>query len=224
MKFSFPVTCGCGETFPVHVTGAELPKSAECPKCKSTIWLVEPLGNVVGMAILGRAATELKNGDSTLAIVLAAMAVECELVYLFMKWNRIDLMLVRNPTDADDDGWEKQWRDDVRTVAARFDKVSGLLTGQSFDSFLSKHSELLKIMHAGYPASKGAASPKDFFVKEFFHKRNKIVHFGKIDFQQPDADMCLTLATTLSQILTAMDAQRRRALEAKYSIQTQGPS
>jgi hypothetical protein len=104
MKFSFPVTCGCSETFPVHVTGAELPKSAECPKCKSTIWLVEPLGNVVGMAILGRAATELKNGDSTLAIVLAAMAVECELVYLFMKWNRIDLMLVRNPTDADDDG------------------------------------------------------------------------------------------------------------------------
>jgi hypothetical protein len=210
MKFSFPVTCGCSETFPVHVTGAELPKSAECPKCKSTIWLVEPLGNVVGMAILGRAATELKNGDSTLAIVSAAMAVECELVYLFMKWNRIDLMLVRNPTDADDDGWEKQWRDDVRTVAARFDKVSGLLTGQSFDSFLPKHSELLKIMHAGYPASKGVASLKDFFVKEFFHKRNKIVHFGKIDFQQPDAEMCLTLATTLSQILTAMDAQRRR--------------
>jgi hypothetical protein len=67
-------------------------------------------------------------------------------------------------------------------------------------------------------------SLKDFFVKEFFHKRNKIVHFGKIDFQQPDAEMCLTLATTLSQILTAMDAQRRRALEGKYSIQTQGPS
>jgi len=119
---------------------------------------------------------------------------------------------------------EKQWRDDVRTVAARFDKVSGLLTGQSFDSFLSKYSELLKIMHAGYPASKGVASPKDFFVKEVFHKLNKIVHFGKIDFQQPDAEMCFTLASTVSQILAAMDAQRRHALETKYSIQTQGPS
>jgi hypothetical protein len=101
-----------------------------------------------------------------------------------MKWNRIDLILVRNPTDADDEGWEKQWRDDV--------------------------SGLLKTMQTQYPAAKSAASPKDFFVKEFFHKRNKIVHF--------------TSASTLSKILAAMDVQRRRALEAKYSIQTQALS
>jgi hypothetical protein len=224
MKFSFPVTCACGETFLVHVAGTQFPKSAQCPICDTAIWLVAPLGNVVGMAILGRAATEMKNGDWTLAIVLAAMAVECDLVYLFMKWNRIDLMLVRNPTDADDEEWEKQWRDDVRTIAARFDKVSGLLTGQPFDSFLSQNSELLKNMYLRYPASKSAASLKDFFVKEFFYKRNRIVHFGTIDFQQPDAEMCFTLGSTLWQILAAMDTHRRRALEAKHSIQTQGPA
>jgi hypothetical protein len=199
-------------------------KSARCPICGAAIWLVEPLGNVVGMAILGRAEAEMKNGDWTLAIVLAAMAVECELVYLFMKWNRIHLMLVRNPTDADDEGWEKQWRDDVRTIAARLDKVSGFLTELPFDSFLSQNSALLKNMYQRYPASKNAASLKDFFVKEFFHKRNRIVHFGKIDFQQPDAEMCFTLGSTLWQILTAMDAHRRRTLEAKPSptVQTQG--
>ena len=38
-----------------------------------------------------RAATELAGGDSTLTIVLAAMAVESQLVYLFMKWNRVEL-------------------------------------------------------------------------------------------------------------------------------------
>jgi hypothetical protein len=150
--------------------------------------------------------------------------VECELVYLFMKWNRIDLMLVRNPTGADDQGWEKQWRDDVRTIAARFDKVSGLLTGQSFDLFLSQNSELLKNMQTRYQDSKSAASLKDFFVKELFYKRNRIVHFGMIDFQQPDAEMCFTLGSTLWQILAAMDAHRRRGLEAKHSIQTQAPS
>jgi hypothetical protein len=78
MKVSFPVTCPCGETFLVHVAGTQFPKSAPCPRCDTAIWLVEPLGNVVGMAILSRAATEMKNGDWTLAIVLAAMAVECE--------------------------------------------------------------------------------------------------------------------------------------------------
>lgn len=213
MKFSFPVPCSrCGETFDVNVTGMPVPKDVQCPKCHLTIWLVEPLGNVVGMVILGRASMELKNGDWTIAIVLGAMAVECELAYLFMKWNRIDLMLISTPTDADEEEWEKQWRD-VRSVAARLDKVSSLLTGQPFDSFLSRNGEVLHGLHAHYPASKKTASPKDFFVKELFHKRNKIVHFGKIDFQQPDAQMCLTLATTLSQILAAMDAQRRSALK-----------
>jgi hypothetical protein len=72
--------------------------------------------------------------------------------------------------------------------------------------------------------SKSAASLKDFFVKELFYKRNRIVHFGMIDFQQPDVEMCFTLGSTLWQILAAMDAHRRRALEAKHSIQTQGPS
>ena len=211
-------------TFPVFVTGTNLPKWVVCPACEQLVWLVQPLGNIVGMAILGRAQTELKNEDWTLTIVLAAIAVECELVYLFMKWSRIDLMLVRNPTDADDEEWEKQWRDDVRSIAARLDKVSGLVTGQSFDSFLSQNSGLLKAVDAQYRASNNPASPKDFFIKEIFHRRNRIVHFGNIDSQQSDAESCLKLASVLSQILAAMDAQRRRALETKYSTQTQPPS
>ena len=85
MKYSFPVTCGCGETFLVNATGPQVPESAECPKCHATICLVEPLGNIVGMAILGRAVTELQNGDWTLAIVLGARAVECDLAYFFTK-------------------------------------------------------------------------------------------------------------------------------------------
>jgi len=124
-----------------------------------------------------------------------------------MKWNRIDLELVsqRTPTDADDEVFENQSRDDVRTVAERFDKVSELLTGQPFDSFLSQHNGPLQLFHAKYPASKNANSPKDFFIKELFHRRNKIVHSGQIDFQQANAEICLTLAMTLSEILKAMD-------------------
>jgi len=90
--------------------------------------------------------------------------------YLFMKWNWIDLMLVRNPTDADEDGWEEQWRNDVRTVAARFDKVSVLLSGHSFDSFLVQNGHLLTALQTKYQSWKGAASFKDLFVKELFHK------------------------------------------------------
>ena len=75
MKFSIPITCDDCAEFLVDVNGTQLPKDAQCPECSKTIWLVEPLGNIVGMAIMHRAATELAGGDSTLTIVLAAMAV-----------------------------------------------------------------------------------------------------------------------------------------------------
>lgn len=73
------------------MNGTQLPKGVQCPECSKTIWLLELLSNIVGMAIMRRAATELAGGDSTLTIVLAAMAVESQLVYLFMKWNRVEL-------------------------------------------------------------------------------------------------------------------------------------
>ncbi|HXY13854.1 MAG TPA: hypothetical protein VEI26_05075 [Terriglobales bacterium] len=215
MKFSIPITCDdCGE-FLVDVNGTQLPKDAKCPKCRKTIWLVEPLGNIVGMAIMHRAATELIGGDSTLTIVLAAMAVESQLAYLFMKWNRLDLTLQRNPTDADEEEWEERWRD-IRSVAARFDRVSSLLAGQSFDSFLSANGELLKSVRTQYQSS-GEASAKNFFVKGLFQKRNRVVHFGKIDFQQSDAELCFALATALWHILVGMDAHCYRKLQPKWS-------
>lgn len=198
----------------MNVNGTQLPKDAQCPNCRKTIWLVEPLGNIVGMAIMRRAATELASGDSTLTIVLAAMAVESQLAYLFMKWNRVDLTLQRNPTDADEEEWEERWRD-IRSVAARFDRVSSLLAGQSFDSFLSANGGLLKSVLTYYRSSAGA-SAKDFFVKGLFHKR-RVVHFGKIDFQQSDAELCFALATALWHILVAMDAHCYRKLQSKWS-------
>ena len=109
------------------------------------------------------------------------MAVECELARLFMKQNEVNLMDIRVPTPADQDKWAKQWRK-LNSVGARLDKVSTLLTGVDFDSFSSCNPRLLKRIHAKYPTLTGVHFTKDFFIKEFFHKRNRIVHRGEIDF------------------------------------------
>jgi hypothetical protein len=215
MKFSFPVPCNCGEIFSVSVSGTQFPEDARCPKCNSTIWLVPPLGNLVGMAMLGRANAEVKDGDWTIAIVLSAMAVECDMAYLFMKWNRIEVMATREPNEVDEEAWETEWRK-ILGVAPRLDEVSDLLTGKAFDLFLSQDTKLLQSLHMRCPASTSAPSPKQFFIKELFHKRNKIVHSGEINFRKEDAEMCLRLATTLTQILAAMDAESIRALDAKH--------
>ncbi len=182
------------------------------------LWFVRPLGNFVGIRILNRAWAELKNADFTLAIVLSAMAVECELTRLFMKQNEVDLMNTRTPTPADKDKWEEQWRK-WNTIATRLAKVSTLLTGENFDSFLSHNPRLLNPIYAKYPAFTGVHITKDFFIKEFFHKRNRILHSGEINFEQPEGEMCFTLAATLFQVMKEMDDQSIKALDAKHAAQ-----
>ena len=99
MKYLLPVSCSCGESFAEDVVGTEVPETVHCPRCGSPIDLIAPLGNVVAMAILSRARTEFENGDWTLTIVLSAMGVECELVFLFMKWSRLDPISCRKSWD-----------------------------------------------------------------------------------------------------------------------------
>ena len=218
MKSSIPVTCHCGHQMTLQTSGTQDPKDAQCPACGTAFWFVKPLGNFVGMRIFNRAWVELGKGDVTLVIVLSAMAVECELARMFIKWNEIDLMNTGMPTPADREALAEQWRK-WNSIVVRFDKVSTLLVQEDFDSFLSHNTELLKPIHAKYPASASCASPKDVFITEFFHKRNRIVHSGEIDFQQPDGEKCFTLAATLFDIMKEMDERRLKVLDAKHAAQ-----
>lgn len=218
MISSVPVRCPCGHQTTLEVSGTQDIKDTHCTECGMPLWFVRPLGNFVGIRILNRAWAELKNADFTLGIVLSAMAVECELTRLFMKQNEVDLMNTRTPTPADKEGWEEQWRK-WNSIAVRLDKVSTLLTGVDFDSFLSCNPRLLNRIHAKYPTLTVVHFTKDFFIKEFFHKRNRIVHRGEIDFKQPDGEKCFTLAATLFQVIKEMDDQSTKALDAKHAAQ-----
>jgi len=218
MKSSFTVTCLCGHQMTLQASGTQDIKDTQCTECGMPLWFVNPLGNFVGMRILSRARVELTNADFTLVIVLSAMAVECELARLFMKWSEVDLMDTRMPTPADKDKWAEQWRK-WNAIGVRLDKVSTLLTGEDFDSFLSRNPRLLNPIHAKYPTFKGVHFTKDFFIKEFFRKRHRIVHLGEIDFKQPDGEMCFTLAATLFQVMKEMDDQRIKAMDAKHAAQ-----
>src|SRR3954468_19982119 len=123
MKSSSTVTCSCGQTITLKATGTRVPKEDQCPQCHAVLWFVQPPGNFAGQLILNRSWTELKNGDWTLAIVLGAMAVECEMARLYLKWNEIDLMPTSTATDADQEEWEDRWRK-FYAIGVKLDKVS----------------------------------------------------------------------------------------------------
>jgi hypothetical protein len=162
------------------------------------------------LGILSRAWDELKRDDYTLVIVLSAMAIECELARLFFKWTDLEIMDKRMPTQADADTAEEQWRK-WNSITVRLDKVSTLLTGENFDAFLLRNPGFLAHIQTKYPTfAVAGASARDDLKDQFFHKRNKIVHRGEIDFKQPDAELCFTLAAALFQIMKDMDENESR--------------
>lgn len=61
--------------------------------------------------------------------------------------------------------------------------------------------------------------PQEFFQQELFNKRNKIVHYGEIDFKKVDAEMCFALASALTAILKRMDDKRIAALDAAHEAE-----
>jgi hypothetical protein len=110
----------------------------------------------------------------------------------------------------------------MRSVAKRMDELSEFLTGISFDSFAQQKKMSLESAlddgHYDY-----ATSFRDFFQEQFFERRNKIVHYGEIDFQESDGKLSLTLASSLISLLNAMDQQRIAQMELKHKKALESP-
>src|SRR5260370_40606710 len=143
MKLPMPLQCGCGEKFTLEILGSVPPKYAECPRCHSSGYIFKPLGNLVTKLLMERAKQELENGDTTVAILLSAIAVEGEMTYLFFKWKEIDSGKLGNSDQHDLDEWESDWAN-MRSIGKRMDELSRLLTDTTFDKFAEQNKTLLK--------------------------------------------------------------------------------
>lgn len=216
MKSPITIPCSCGAKVPLEINGSTLPRSVRCPECLATIILVPRLGNTVTDLIINRAGVELENGDITLAILLSAMAVEGEMSWLFFHWKKTDL----TPgapiyTSADEESWENEWAE-MRAVKMRLHQLSLLLTGTDFDTFVFQNKAFFKSVKDEYDSANTHTSPKMFFQKFLFDKRNKIVHYGEVDFQRPDGERCFSSALALLSILSAMHQERIKRMDEEH--------
>lgn len=211
MKSSFPFKCGCGYELTFETTGTDKFPDTSCPKCHSPIWIID--NGVVSTRVFNKAFEQLKAGDYTLAIILSAMAVECDLARLYVKWKEIDLIPagVMTPSQTEKDSWEETLRSWMG-IAVRLDKVCEFLTKEVLDSFISNRPDLKQAIHITHPASVPCGSFNQFFQEHLFWKRNQVVHFGRINFERPDAEECLQLAATLLKINVAEDSVRNEFL------------
>lgn len=95
----------------------------------------------------------------------------------------------------------------------RLDELSRFLTDKPFDEFARMNMGLLKPALIGYDP---ASSIKNHFQEQLFERRNDIVHYGKIDFQEPEGKHCVSLASALLDLFHAMDMKRAAALEEAH--------
>lgn len=85
-----------------------------------------------------------------------------------------------------------------------------MLTGAKFDAFIASCNGLSSTIQATY-SQLGDGSPRDFFVKELFWKRNTILHSGKIQFGEPEAELGMQIAMTMLQVIDVMDRAKHKA-------------
>ena len=167
--------------------------------------MLAPLGDVATRLLILRGQQELASGDVTFAILLSVIAVERHMSFLFFKWKGIDSgNYLANRSAEDLESWEEDWCD-MRSIGKRLDELSQFLTGTAFDKFaLRNRAQLVPSLEEFDPST----SIKNFFQKRLFDTRNRIVHYGEIDFEKPDGDRCLRLASALIDLLIAMDRER----------------
>jgi hypothetical protein len=217
LKFPISILCqGCLNSWTIEVTGHDTPETTRCDKCGASIWLFDH--GFVSTKVLARARGELQSGDFSLAIILSAMSVECDLARLFFKWTELDAELAGSVvTQTDKEQWEDQFR--KFGIPQKLDTVCRLLANENFDSFLRRDDSMQKWIRRQHPTLVNA-SAATYFQENLFWKRNRIVHFAKIDFQKDDADKALLCAGSLLQLLHAMDMERAKRLDEQLGLRT----
>jgi hypothetical protein len=76
MRFIYKVSCECGGELILLATGEAEFDPAECSSCKKAAFLLDPLSaSVTAERLLYRSKAELENGDFSLSIVIATIAV-----------------------------------------------------------------------------------------------------------------------------------------------------
>lgn len=209
MRVPIPVVCpncNCDFSVPARADGPF--PAALCPECGNTTQFIDHLSiSIVADRLLLRSSGEIAD-DPTLAIICSAIAVECAMTQVFIKWKRIDNEVHGEPTTQQREAWEAEYR-----KAGRKDKglsgfentlnhVTTFLIRQSFHEFVA--ARVKSINKQAFEAS--------YIHRELFRRRNRIVHWGKVDYTPENALSAFNAACSLISILKLMDSRRSAAL------------
>jgi hypothetical protein len=160
----------------------------------------------------------MEGGDYTLSIICSAMAVECALTQVFLKWRKIECRKYQ-PTEKEQSAWEDELRK-KGPIKKSVDFVSEFLSGMKFDDFVTDYLTKNKdrpgiLIKNGFPQWE-SQTKLEHFQREIFDKRNRIMHRGKMDYQQKETAPCLSAAIVMVNIFKLMDRLKYEKMERDW--------
>lgn len=197
----------CGE--PVTVR-ADLNAPAVDIACKCGWKLAEVLTGSLQpeLLLLRRAQHEFaERQDSSLCIVLAAMAVECLLSRLYFKWSPIEV-------DPNDDNrrpahekLEKQFRK-LGPAKKKLATAADLMHSEGLSAFVRRSPEIRGVISSGFPSLNADDLPQTI-VEGLFWPRNRILHLGRTDsVDENSAARAFNVAQLVIRIYHLMDEEK----------------
>jgi hypothetical protein len=205
MKFALIRPCECGGKYVFSTYGDAEFGLANCAKCEKSAHMMDPLSvSVIAERLLYRSEAELEIGDYSLSIVIAVMAIESFLTRLFLKLKGMDsyASTFSLPTPKQEEEWEKEYpRSGGFSSPIGF--VSQRLVGTTFDKFVAGNP-VANAIFSGLP-NPSQTAPTQYFQDELFKRRNRIAHWGYVNSNQGEAELCHTIAVGLISLLREMD-------------------
>jgi hypothetical protein len=201
MRTSIPTKCPkCEQVVDASLRLDEIEAAVEC-KCgwRETVLLA---GFSIGDKLIARAQHEfIHYSDYSLSIVFSAMAVDCELSHLFIKFKRAESMF--KPDQPNEARIEEELRK-VGSVDKLVDEVAILYSGVEMSCFVSSQPELSRA-RSNYFSNLHADDMARSIQRELFWPRNRVLHQGRSDFNRGQAEDCLKLALFVLDILHTLE-------------------
>ena len=232
MKIPILTDCSCGYRFTAFGYGSSEIPPANCPQCGQRIHMLDPLTiSVVADRLLLRSHHDMISGDFTVSIICAAMAVECALTQVFLKWRKLNHLseTQKTATELEQIAFEREYKKKTSpggfAIAADF--VSASLTNKKYDEFVTdfiKKSSVPELIKAGFPKYESQAKAA-FIHEELFAKRNRIMHWGEVSYSKETAASSLAVAGTAISVFKTIDREKYVEMEKHWrlSILNQSP-
>jgi hypothetical protein len=215
MKFACKKPCTCGGCYQFSTYGDAPWPTVACTKCAIP---ANPLDNlsvsVTADRLIHRSKAELEEGDYSLSIVIGTMAVETFLTRMFLRLKHMDAKIFNLPSPAQEEEWKRDFprsggfsrKPQRNGYTGTADFVSKSVTGMTFDEFVTSNDAVARVMDKFPDAANRSA--KQYFQDELFERRNRIAHWGYVNSNQMEAQLCLDLAVAIVTILKEMDRSK----------------